>query len=93
MNAPSKELTMEELHGRIIADLRAAEISTRPSKQACHALLSSIYLIRGEYGKAEEHTGAALDIGSDLVDYNSLSESSSVPFPNSIQGGNPEVIF
>lgn len=89
--------TLGETYGQILKDLEAAvallpdafEFTTRPSKAAALALLARVNLSMEDYGAALEHANAALQLKSDLMDYNSRNENSTTPF----EIMNPETIF
>ncbi|MCX2449943.1 RagB/SusD family nutrient uptake outer membrane protein [Pedobacter sp. PLR] len=55
---------------------------SRPSKVAAHALLAKIYLNMGKYNQAESNADVCLGLYSKLIDYNTLSKTSSTPFVN-----------
>ncbi len=61
----------------------------RPSKVACFALLSRIYLSIFDYENAENYADKTLGIYNTLIDYNSLSTSTFRPFSNN----NPELLL
>lgn len=61
----------------------------RPSKAAAYALLARAYLSMRQYDSTYHYANLALQIKDDLLDYNSLSTTSSYTF----QLFNPEVIF
>lgn len=61
----------------------------RPSNVASHALLSRVYLFRGEYGNAELHADSALTLYDRLIDYNTLDKTSVTPFSTT----NVELIY
>jgi len=82
--------SVKENYNRIIADLTLASqlLNTslplanrnRPSKVAAHALFARIYLNMRDYGKAELHADTCLQLYNKLIDYNTLSKTSSTPF-------------
>lgn len=94
INADLTRASLKEVYDQIISDLIAsidglpttAEMKTRPTKAAAHALLARIYLTRGEYGKALDESKSALSYNSSLIDYNVESDSLN-PWVN------PEVIL
>lgn len=92
--------TVKELYDQIIDDLTTAvkflpstpPFKSRPSKQACYALLARTYLNMHNYEKALNFANLSLSISQDLIDFNT-AKNSIVPFPDVLPNGNPEVIF
>jgi tetratricopeptide (TPR) repeat protein len=95
--------TMEQTYKQITDDLTTAvthlpdqaDVVTRPTKAAAHALLAKVYLTMGKYGLALTHADKALQSNSFLQDFNSLSTTIRFPFP-ALMGGtstNKEIIF
>ncbi|ACU59756.1 RagB/SusD family nutrient uptake outer membrane protein [Chitinophaga pinensis] len=80
--------SLKETYDRIFDDLNNAiallpeksVYKTRPSKLAAYALLSRIYLGLGNYGKAKIYADSTLNIYSNLLDYNTVANVSSLPF-------------
>lgn len=64
-----------------------------PSKPAAHALLAKLYLLRGEYTDALHYAQQCLDRVGELLDFNTLNETSRYPFPEDFGATNPEVIM
>lgn len=52
----------------------------RATRLAVHALLSRIYLYRGDYGNAELFSDSVLNRYDRLIDYNTISRESNTPF-------------
>ncbi|HEY8896457.1 MAG TPA: RagB/SusD family nutrient uptake outer membrane protein [Niastella sp.] len=98
-NIPSKRATVADTYTQILDDLSAAgqllPASTdrkrlnRPAKPAAFALMARVYLIMGDYSKAESYADSCLRYYSTLTDYNNFSNTIDNPF--SIH--NEEVIF
>lgn len=96
---PSSRATIEATYNQIINDLKQAMLllpasidnnkKNRPSKAACYALLSRVYLVMGDYTSARVYADYCLELHANLIDYNSLSTSSMAPFP----ANNEEVIY
>lgn len=90
INAATKRSTVKETYDQIFADLQEARNllpavfqaanRNRPSKAAVDALLARIYLGMGDYTNAGVYAGNALSFYNKLIDYNSLSQTSLVPF-------------
>lgn len=100
INERSVRSTVEQSYAQIIADLTTAQellpssVSSRlrPSKTAALALLARVSFFMKAWDKAIGFATGALNIQSDLVDFNSLDTTAAVmlaPFPP----GNQEVIF
>jgi hypothetical protein len=93
--------SLAQTYERIIQDLLTAEplleiaqlYLTRPSKPAVQALLAKIFLSMGDYEKALSYVGASLTTKNELLDYNTLSAASAIPFPLPLINRNPEVLF
>ena len=89
--------TVKETYDKIISDLKGAATllpstityKTRPSKPAAYALLARTYLVMGEYDSSLKYAGLCLQLKNNLIDYNTISYSSSLPFKQL----NDEVIF
>ncbi|WGQ08877.1 RagB/SusD family nutrient uptake outer membrane protein [Pedobacter gandavensis] len=97
INGKSTRGTVQETYNRIIQDLKEAlsllpntsAYTTRPNKIAAYAMLARTYLSMQDYPNALINANAALEIKKDLLDYNTISKSSPVPFARF----NKEVIF
>ncbi|MEP0713603.1 RagB/SusD family nutrient uptake outer membrane protein [Algoriphagus sp.] len=89
INVLNKRSTLEESYqeteNRLLESLdylpERDETRKKPSQWAAHALLSRIYLIKGEYQKALDQSELALGLGSELIDYNELDPDAAYPFP------------
>ena len=96
INVATGVATSKEVYDLILSDLEFASmhlpdkaaIQTRASRWASESLLSRIYLVLQEYGKAFLHAEEALGIDDTLMDFNALPESNAYTFPRF----NPEVI-
>ena len=97
INEKSNRGTVKQLYDLIISDLREASlllpltssIASRPSQAAAHAMLARVYLSMEDYTQAQISASAALNLKSDLIDYNTLNKTSITPFLRF----NNEVIF
>lgn len=93
--------TLTYTYDQIIADLQEAEsllpvqasLKSRPSKPAALGLLARVYLSMSNYELAGVYAEASLKLSNKLIDYNSLSTTSSSPFPPTLPNGNDEVLF
>lgn len=89
--------TVEETYTQIIGDLKTAisllpvavPFKTRPSLTAAQGLLARVYLSMNDYTNALQYADAALNGYSTLIDYNTLSQTATLPFSRF----NNEVIF
>jgi len=98
INDKSSRGTVAGTYSQIISDLQEAvsllpvisNIATRPNKVAAYALLARVYLSMEDYPNAQINANAALQLKSDLIDYNSLDASSGTPF---FPRFNKEIIF
>src|SRR5206468_5108198 len=96
-NLSSTRATLEKTYDRILNDLKTAVTLLpdlpkhvfRPSKSATYALLARTYLSMRNYDSCYKYADLALKIKNDLVDYNQISQTSSLPFIRF----NQEVIF
>lgn len=87
-NAPSVRSSVKATYSRILEDAKLAAVYLpdqpqhvmRPSKSAAFALLARTYLSINEYDSAYKYAGICLSIKNDLLDYNTISVNSSVPF-------------
>lgn len=93
--------TLKETYDRILKDLLEAEkllpeisdYKTRPSKLVVKAMLARIYLDIEAYVEAERYASEVLEVQNKLIDFNTLSSTSSSPFPNPLTAVSEEVIF
>ncbi|MFD2905843.1 RagB/SusD family nutrient uptake outer membrane protein [Sphingobacterium anhuiense] len=100
-NTPSIRASVADCYAKIIEDAKqaivflpsVAVIPTQPSKQAGHALLARIYLSMRKYDLALKHAEEALDIKSDLMDYNNPADGISSTQTFSFEKYNKETIF
>ena len=96
-NAKSERPSVQQVYDQITDDLKEAttllattsSISSRPNKCAALALLARVYLSMEGYEDALKFSNAALELNNQLIDYNSISTSSTTPFARF----NKEVIF
>ncbi|HTN05990.1 RagB/SusD family nutrient uptake outer membrane protein [Agriterribacter sp.] len=87
----------EETYNQIINDLRnainllpvTAKHVMRPSKTAAYALMARSYLAMRQYNEAFKYADSALQLNSNLVDYNDLNVADLIPFTQF----NKEVLF
>lgn len=98
INDKSVRGTIAQTYSRILQDITEAvdllqptsSVATRPNKAAAYALLARVYLSMRDYPNALINANAALQINSQLINYNTLNSSSSLPFNPRF---NKEVIF
>ena len=89
--------TVKDTYDRIIQDLKdaaammnvTADIPSRPIKIAALAMLARVYLSMEDYTNASANASAALELKSDLLDFNTFDEENPFPFTRY----NKEVIF
>src|SRR5690606_6512344 len=89
LDIASKRSTVTETYGRIILDLEKAVdllpttslVPSRPNKVAALAMLARVYLSMGVYEKAGEFADKSLQLTSHLIEYNTISQSSTSPIP------------
>lgn len=97
INIKSTRGTVQDTYNRILQDLKEAlsllpttsDYTTRPNKIAAYAMLARTYLSMADYPNALINSNAALQIKSDLMDFNDISEGEVPPFTRF----NKEVIF
>jgi hypothetical protein len=93
--------TLQQTYDQVTADLLQAaallpagqSVLTRPGRTAALALLSKVYLTLQDYPRSKAYADSTLAARSTLLDYNTLSASSTRPLPPLLQGGNPEVLY
>jgi len=93
----STRASLAETWQQIIADFKASasllpDVNaplSRPSKVAAYAGLARAYLDMGEYDLSGKYADSALQLHSDLINYNTLDSASLYPF----ERYNAEVIF
>jgi len=99
INAASTRSSVEQTYNQIVDDLSEAKnllantplYNTRPSKQACFALLARVYLLLSDYDKAKNYADSSLQIKNSLIDFNTLSSTTNYPIPD--YKSNQEIIF
>jgi hypothetical protein len=87
INEPSVRSTVAQTYGQIIQDLKASVTllpitqpnNIRPSKAAAYGMLARVLLIMGDYTNAELYADSCLKLKSSLIDFNSLSLTSTTP--------------
>jgi hypothetical protein len=88
-NAVSVRSNLADTYAQLLSDLKhaAAFLAVnqvhvmRPCKAAAFAMLSRAYLSMNKYTEASLYADSALQLNSQLLDYNTLTASSSNPFP------------
>jgi hypothetical protein len=87
-NLPSSRSTLHETYARILEDLHDAAgllpglpvHVLRPSRSSAYALLARTYLSMRLYDSCLKYAALALQIKSDLIDFNTLSQTASYPY-------------
>ena len=82
----AERASVKDVYDFIINDLEKAvshlpeksKVLTRPNKEAGYALLSRVYLYKGEYEKALENASKALSIKGNLKNYVTLTQNSKI---------------
>lgn len=90
MNIPSVRSTLKQTYSQIISDLHAALpllpqqqiAASRPSRVTALGFLSRAYLFMGDYANALKYGLQALEINSQLMNFNTLNTNASYPVPN-----------
>jgi len=98
INGVSTRGTVEQTYRQITQDLLEAvgllsstsSVPSRPNKAAAYALLARVYLSMENYPQALTNASSALQLNSQLIDYNTLDLNSTTPFYPRF---NKEVIF
>lgn len=90
INSTPKREKVTDSYNRIIADLAEAiyllpdtlplEYRNRPSKPAAYALMARIYLSTRFYDKALLYADSSLNLYNNLIDYNEISTTRTIPF-------------
>jgi tetratricopeptide (TPR) repeat protein len=97
VNLQVRRSSLQDTYDRILKDLKSAAqllgvtpgYKTRPSKQAVFALLARTYLSMENYDQAGLYADSALQIQSELTDYETLNATAAYP----VSQFNEEVIF
>ena len=97
INVKSVRATVQQTYDQIVNDLLIAKpllpdtglFPTRPGRKAIYGLLARVYLSASNYTKAFLYADSCLKVSDLLMDYNTLSATSSAPIPRF----NKEVIF
>lgn len=89
IGAPTTRATVRETYNRVIADLQQSRLLIKldkspidgylPSRAAVYGLLSRVYLTMRNYPKAGIYADSALRIKSNLINFNSLSTTATIP--------------
>jgi len=99
VNGISSRGTVAQTYIQIIQDLQTAAqllqptsiVSSRPNKAAAYAMLARTYLSMEDYTNALINANLALNLHSELIDFNNLDPTTDTPF--SPMFGNTEEIF
>jgi hypothetical protein len=93
LTRPSVQKTYEQIVNDLKTALPLLPITplykTRPSKPAAYGVLARVYLSMGDYANAFLYSDSCLQKANSLIDYNTISTTSSRPFT----ALNAEVIF
>ncbi len=97
----SKRSSVADTYKQIIADLHSALpllperplIRQRPSKQAVFALLTRVYLVLEDYGKALDNAQQCIDLGGRLMDYKDIDPSKTAPFPSDVEMNSEMILY
>lgn len=99
LNVPTVRLNLEQTFELIVQDLEESErlftnntggYKTRPSKAACQALLSRVFLYMQNYEEAAHYASSSIaTFGSDLINFKNLDALISYPLTRF----NDEVLF
>lgn len=89
-NIQSTRATLAQTYSQLIGDLKKAaallaisQVHTmRPSKTAAYAMLSRAYLSMNKYTEAGLYADSALQLNSQLLDYNDVNAAAANPFPS-----------
>lgn len=100
INVQYQRATLQDTYNQIIGDLQNAasllpneiSLNTRPYRAVALAMLANVYLQIGDYDLATHYVDEALSLAPEILDYNEVNTSLSLPFP---QYGrtNKEIIF
>jgi hypothetical protein len=97
ISVKSSRGTVKQTYDQITGDLQTAIsllpatslVASRPNKAAAYAFLARAYLSMSDYTDAGTAANQALQLQNSLMDFNSISQSSTTPFSRF----NKEVIF
>ena len=101
VNGKLGRASIQQVYDQILTDLIQAEkllpqqtaFKNRPSKAAANALLARVNLTMENYEQANRYAATSLSHNNTLLDYNTISQTASNPFPYSPVDDNPEIIF
>lgn len=99
VNIKYNRSSVKDCYDQVVKDVKASisllseqsNVQVQPTKTAAKALLARIYLVMEKWNEAAQMAGEVLTTHSSLLDFNSLSVSSSLPFPT-LQNKHPEVV-
>ncbi|RYD98042.1 MAG: RagB/SusD family nutrient uptake outer membrane protein [Sphingobacteriales bacterium] len=88
-NVTSTRASLEATYQQILEDLKNAcrylavqQVHViRPSKVAAYAMVSRTYLMMNQYAEAALYADSALQLKSQLIDYNNINAAAVNPFP------------
>lgn len=98
INDKSQRGSVQQTYSRIVQDLQEAlallepgsAFAARPNKAACYAMLARVYQTMEDYPQALSNASSALNLNSQLIDFNTLDKDTETPFNPHY---NKEVIF
>jgi len=101
INKPSKRASVQQTYDQIVNDLNKAIALLpvtplhvfRASKPAACGLLARVYLFMRKYDSCFHYANMGLQLKSDLLDYNQVSQNADFPFADFTFSNNPEIIF
>lgn len=93
--------SLKGTYEQIVSDLQTAidllpiqqAAVSRPTKVAAYAQLARVYLNMERYDMALTNAKEALNLKSELLDYNQLSAASPRSFPHPFNDVNPEILY
>ena len=101
VNLQPEKSSLQESYDQIISDLKLAQqllperalTKNRPGGHAAIALLARVFLTMSKYADAEKWASAGLQIDNRLIDYNTVPQGVTAPFPDPLPNNNEELIY
>ncbi|WP_199121446.1 RagB/SusD family nutrient uptake outer membrane protein [Pedobacter sp. ASV28] len=101
VNIKSTRGNLFDAYQQILADLTEAvkllpinvSYKTRPKVASANLLLAKAYLMMGDYPNAQLYAQECIKNANGLINYNSLSTTSTRPFPIALPNSNDEVLY
>lgn len=91
--------SVADCYAQVVKDLESAiqylpqqsVVQTRPNKAVAQGILARVMLVMDKWDEAAQYAATVLQTHTTLLDFNSLSATSNLPFPT-VQNKHPEIL-